>query len=390
MTRCLKLTLVSLSFFATTQGVWAQGLAGEWGGLKPALADRGLDLSVEYTGDFVANLAGGLEQKSGYLGNLDLKLGWDLEKSLQWTGWRLDLYALGTYGAKPTEFVGDFMASSNIEAPDAFKLYEANVTKSFGSTFALTFGLVDLNAHYYVTDSSALFRGSPFGISPTLSQTGENGPSIFPNLSVALHTRYESEAGFYFMQGVFNATSGVPGRERGTHVTWAPRNGYLLIAESGYEVGEESAPSKYALGLWSYSNAVARLEVPAEEALNWGGYALLDHAFSPRLSAFLRYGWAAPRVNTVDHAFETGATYEGLVPGRDEDVLGLGVAWAGASSAARSLGTGSSETSLEIAYRAEILEGLALTPDFQLSLDPGFNSAVDTAWIASLRLEMAL
>ena len=45
-------------------------------------------------------------------------------------------------------------------------------------------GRYDLNSEFYRLQSASLFLNSSFGIGPEFSQSGLEGPSIFPNTSV--------------------------------------------------------------------------------------------------------------------------------------------------------------------------------------------------------------
>ncbi len=50
----------------TPVGKYASTLSGDWGGLRDRLFDRGLDLSLAYTGESAANPVGGREQGVRY------------------------------------------------------------------------------------------------------------------------------------------------------------------------------------------------------------------------------------------------------------------------------------------------------------------------------------
>ena len=80
------------------------------------------------------------------------------------------------------EFVGDLHGVNNIEAPDAWHLYEFWSEFSFGgrANTSLRMGLLDINADFDTPVTSGLFVGSPHGIGTEFSQTGGNGPSVWP------------------------------------------------------------------------------------------------------------------------------------------------------------------------------------------------------------------
>ncbi len=85
-------------------------------------------------------------------------------------------------GGLSDRFVGDSFAVSNIDAPKASRLFEAGAAWGFGEDgeHGVRVGLLDLNAEFDASDPRGLFINSVFGIGQDFSQSGENGPSIFP------------------------------------------------------------------------------------------------------------------------------------------------------------------------------------------------------------------
>ncbi|MCB0413636.1 MAG: carbohydrate porin [Bdellovibrionales bacterium] len=210
------------------------GWSPSWRNYRSKLEEKGYSLNISYKGDYVSNLNGGIEQRSSYLGNLDITADFDLEKLWGAKGLTFSVYGLGNHGGNPTEFIGDSFATSNIEAPETFKIYEVYFQQGFGETSFLVFGLRDLNADFYALDEANILINSAFGISPTLSQTGIQGPSIFPQASVALEYKYGSSQGVYFQSGIFNAQAGKLGLSHGTQINLEDKEGYLYLGEIGY------------------------------------------------------------------------------------------------------------------------------------------------------------
>ena len=365
-----------------------KNLLGALGGVRAALESVGASLEIAYKLDLVGNIAGGVERKFGLLGNLDVKSDVDFEKSFGVKGLVLHLYGLGNHGSKPTEFVGDLQGTSNIEAPSTFKLYEAYLRKDFDGKFQVSFGLTDLNSLFYSTPRSGMFRGSAFGVGPTISQTGPNGPSIFPSAAMALVTSYKAESSFYLLNGTFNAVAGDPDRPHGTHVTWKPGQGYLFIVEAGWAKDDGANSYKYSAGTWTYTDRTNVLDSSRDPKKNWGAYFFIDHKLTESLGVFARFGYADPQMNTIGHDFQIGVVSQGPMSGRADDVLGLGLAVAKSGADAVKLnGLLSAESVLELSYRMDFGRGMALTPDFQYVIHPSLVSAVANASVVSLRAE---
>lgn len=69
--------------------------------------------------------------------------------------------------------------------------------------------------------------------------------------------------------------------------------------------------------------------------------------------------------SSIGDSFVAGAKYAGLWPGRDEDVLGVGVAWSELFQ-----GGTNQETVIEIFYKGQLTPRLSLQPDLQYIASP--------------------
>src|SRR6266481_5946400 len=138
-----------------------------------------------YDGEAVSDMSGGLRRGATYLGILNLHLTVDAQRLVGWPGATVFLYGLGIHGGHPSTFVGDAQGVSNIEAPAGWRLEEAWVQQNlFGHRFSVLFGQYDLNSEFYRLQSVSLLLNSSFGIGTELSQSGQEGPSVFPYTSV--------------------------------------------------------------------------------------------------------------------------------------------------------------------------------------------------------------
>lgn len=107
------------------EGEEQTALFGDWGGKKSALEESGLAIESILTTDVISNVSGGVKRRTVVEGNFDLTASLDTEKAELWQGGTVFLYVLGNFGEAATEIVGDTQATSNIEAPETIKLYEA-------------------------------------------------------------------------------------------------------------------------------------------------------------------------------------------------------------------------------------------------------------------------
>lgn len=363
------------------------GLLGTWGGAKPWLAKKGIRTGVVLKTDLVRVFSGGNEQRGANQSHLDLYLGFDLQTLTGLKGTSLNLHGIGDYGDRISPKVGDTQGTSNIDAPSTGKLFEIYLEQKLDDRLAVQLGTRDLNTEFLVTDSSADFLNGSFGVTKTLSQTGVNGPSIFPNSSLAMLMKYEAPTGVYSRNGIFNAQAGDPSNPWGTQITNSPDVGFLGIQEIGFKGEEGSRLRKFGVGIWAYTKAVRALKPDKSERTNWGHYVILDYGLTSKLSIFARAGWAEPIVNNFAFSAEYGLLYSGLFAA--SDALGLASATAQSSQDFIALnGLDAAETTIEFFYRVSLWDGVRIKPDYQYVVDPAANPAIANASVGTLRAEI--
>ena len=396
-------------FAASVEATESPFSGGESGGSCGSALEQGLDLQLVYTGE-QAWVRGGKDNGSTYLDNVDLTVAVDLDKLLGQRGAEVFVYVLGNQGGSPTKFAGDWQVVSNIDAPDTWKLYELWYQRRWSEDrYSLKAGLYDLNTEFDAMDTAGLFLNSAFGIGSDISQTGVNGPSIFPTTSLALRGRAELGAQLYAQAAMLDGVPGDPERPHGTRIELDRDDGLLAVGEVGY-LHEPAAPQegsyrKFALGAWRYTAAVTEdaFGSPLRHEENSGIYVLAEGALlvepedpSQGLSAFLRYGVADQRINRIDAFMSGGMVYSGLLPGREGDRAGIAFAHARNSeryrqaSAAAGAPMDSHETVVELSYRAPVRGWLTLQCDYQYVINPGTDPQLGDAQVYSLRFEIAL
>ena len=130
------------------------------------------------------------------------------------------------------------------------------------------------------------------------------------------------------------------------------------------------------------------------QAVSHGAYVLADRTFNSHFSAFIRHGIASPQVNRFSQCTSVGTALK-LVPGRDDDRLGLGYARAvnGHTYAKLIEDSGQrsthAEEAYELTYRIEAAKGLAIQPDLQRIIHPDTNIELPAITTASIRIELS-
>jgi porin len=319
-----------------------------------------------YLGDSVTNLSGGLQKETVYLGAYGINF---LLEPETWTGGTVYLNGLGMHGQNPTEFVGDAQTTSNIEASaDTFKLYEAWIQQEFSfekASLSLKAGLYDLNSEFYATPTALIFLNSSFGVGKELSQTGVNGPSIFPTTAPALRARVLSPEGYFIQAAVLDAVAGDPENPYGTQVRINANEGLLNVSELGYsDQKAEGQILNYGVGFWNYTKLSSN-----------GWYFHLSGSLSQDLQAFFRYGRASTETNRFDSNLSTGLTFKSF---------GLAV------STVEDKESHQRESAYELTYKYSINEETYLQPDLQYIANPNANSEISHAWVGTLRFRIGI
>ncbi|WP_144039849.1 carbohydrate porin [Novosphingobium sp. TH158] len=329
-----------------------------------------------------------------------LSLGLDLEAAAGWQGARLQVQAIAATGGTPNALAGTLQGISNIEVEDArlrvFQLYLEQQLP--GLPASLRLGFSDLNEEFYVTDSSGLLMAPAFGIGTEFSATGPGGPSIFPSSALALRLKVEPSTASYVMLAAYNAEAGVIGDAGGVRPLL--REGALLVGEVGW-----TGQGKLALGAWSYSRRQPDLRdvTPAGEPVArraFGGYVLAERRVAGDdergLTLFFRGGLTDGRTTPYTGSWQAGFLASGVIAGRPDSQVSLGVnqAWLSqryrlnAADAGDSLR--SAETGLELTYSDKLAPWLTVQPDIQYVRNVLRGPAGRDALVLSLRLTAAI
>ena len=448
------------------QSMWEREYAtGDWGGLRTALADRGVIFNFTYTADPIGVVSGGIKRGVLYNGILDLGTDIDLEKLVGWKGGHFYINGFHPHGENGSaNYVGDIGTFSNIEDYDTYRLYEMWVEQSFfDNRFSLRVGQITFDSEFAVLDAyGGLFVQSGFGVPEAFSA---NLPlPVFPNAAPGIRLRIEPVKGFAMQAAVFdgnvapgltsdplpNAAVSTEFNRHGTHWALRPDEGALFVGEMSYrfnQVSEEElsatrtsadarplgAPAarvvpqrglagSYEAGFLYHTDSFADIYdvtladigsslSPAESRSRGANYAIYLNIEQEvwrepgsevqGLGAFAHAAWMPPNRNTIEFSVEGGLYYRGAIPGRDDDALGLGVAYlrisdqvASAVTAANqhdhtSLSRPDFEATIELVYRYQVAPWCSIQPHAQYVIRPGGTKDHDNALILGVRTNIA-
>jgi porin len=356
-------------------------------------------VDAAYTGEIRQVARGGLSKGSRYLDNFDLMVTIDGKAFGAKNG---TLFLYGLYNNNTTfsdTLAGDAQVVSNIDTEKHFRLEEAWYEHRFlENTASLKMGLIDLNSEFDAKNIGALFLNSSHGIGPDFSQTGENGPSIFPATSMAVRADWAFNDNYLVRVGVFDAVPQDPTNQRRMKLSW--NEGTLVVAE--LERNSESGV-RFAIGGWHYTSRFDAI-LPGSNGKVAGNNGLYSFIEAPLyeepgggergLDAFVRIGFANAKINQFGSFWSAGFNYRGLFPGRTDDLLGLAFAYAANGSdfkeSTRLAGgvARSAETNIELTYRAQLADWIVVQPDIQYIINPGGTGALKNALVLGLRFEV--
>ena len=357
--------------------------------LTPALAradEHKPSVAIRYTTDIIGNVTGGERRDAHWIGRLDL----DLDSGTGLLGIdgahaHADIFLLHG-GGFSDRVVGDAQVVSNVDAPHAIRPFEAWIEAPLGGGVRAKAGLIDLNSEFDLQSVGALFLNSSVGIAPDYSQSGLNGPSIFPITSPGLLVAIEKPR-WTLRMAAFDALPGDPDHPHRTLPGPFFRGGALLAIEGDVRIG---AGGELQAGAWVYTDRFDRLDGMGH-GRSAGAYVQYEQTLAGNeekgmLRGWVRAGRATSDVNQI--GIYAGG---GLSWGTKDRDYGIAIAHARLGDPALQAFAlaltprGRAETTLELTARRRLAHWLVVQPDVQYVRHPSWG-AVPDALVVGLRL----
>lgn len=410
--RCAHLPVAILALCALTLPASAQ-VAGEGipdpsiatslppeladpGGVRAVLARRGVTFGINYIGEVFGTASGGFERRGYYDGRLEVAVSADLERLLGWRG--LSFFANGyqIHGESITgDSLGVLMTTTSLEAAPATRMLELWFEQRLmDDRMSVRFGQQAVDSEFILSEGGMAFVNATWGwASISAVDTIKGGPA-YPLSAPGVRVAFDPNEHLRLMAGVFNgdpAPDCAPDEDPqacNAHGLEFPVDGPALwMFEGAYRYTLGGLPGTVKLGGWLQEGEFAHLHTGAILDGAHGLYAILDQMIYKSgegggISVFARVIGAPEDRSPADIYWEGGVTFSGLIPSRPDDVLGIGFARTGLSDDASAAQVDSGETVimdyealLEVSYRAQIVPGFFIQPDFQYFWHPGGNVA---------------
>ncbi|MGI4796986.1 MAG: carbohydrate porin, partial [Janthinobacterium lividum] len=392
------------------------GPAGDPGGLRAALATRGVTYTLIGIGEALGNPTGGARTGIIGEGRLDLQVNVDLKAALGLDGATLHANAYKIFGDGLSR--GDLFnlsLASGIEALPSTRLYEAWFEQSvLDGRVAMKVGQIGADTEFLVSQYAGLFINSTYGWPNITGYDLPSGGPAYPLAAPGLRLKLAPDAHWTLLAAAFDGdaagaarfgAAANPQKLDPTGTSFRVTDRPFTIAEVAYAYGDKDGrllPGLVKLGGWEhFGSFAATIPTAAGSALgsgtgnlrgNDGIYGMVDQMVyrlpgseDGAVGVFARLSGAPGDRNLVSFYADAGVTGKGLIPGRPDDSAGLSFAYTRISAAARrtdrleeaALGVPypirSSETLFEATYQAQLVPGFTLQPDVQYVVRPGGN-----------------
>ncbi len=390
--------------------LWSRDtLTNGFGGLADTWADSGVEVGLSWTNVYQANVKGGLStnQRQGrHTGSYDLEIGADLQKLWGMEGASLLVHAEGSWSRMDideTSIDSVFGVNGDGAGRRAMDVTEVWYEQAmFDETLRFRCGKLDFGGGFECRGCPVSFDGSAYANDETaqfLNNALVNNPTIpMPDVGLGAVLYWNPIEWWYASIGAADAQA--DGRETGFRTTFTGEDYFFIAVETGVapvlDNGNGPMPGAYRIGVWNDAQDKERFSDSTIERDDVGFYISADQMVyketegeedSQGLGLFTRYGMADKKVNDIADFWSMGMQYQGLIEGRDDDVLGLGYA-----KGILSVEAGFDavhESVFEVYYNAQIAPWISLSPSIQFVDNPGGDNAVDDAVVIGLRAQGA-
>jgi porin len=372
----------------------AAGNCSDW---RTHFEDSGIEIGGGYTLDWGAPLSGGSRRRDAMSSLLDVNVAFDLETllGLRRTIAYVDAYAI--FGTNLSRDVGDAQGLSNIQGTDVEQIAEVWLETWLGDEFRLKVGKVDFNSEFAFQEIGGDFVNSTAAITPTIVSY-----PTYPNPATSINLFWQPEETWYVGGAVYDgaAADGIATGKRGPKTFFRDNesDAWFLATEGGYAWagGESWGSGRVALGTWYHTARFTTFDGDTDRGTA-GLYATFEQQVwrenptdaedTQGFGVFVMVGTADQDVSAIANTVAAGAIWNGVVPGRDRDGIGLAILHADLSDDGAA-GTPLDETAWELLYRCQLTPAISLKPDLQFIQNAGGADGADDVFVAMLRFEV--
>jgi porin len=413
----------------TSERFWTRDfLTGNWGGFRDELYKNGIDITLAQFIEGYANIDGGKEQVSAYNGVSVISFDFYTGGLKLWQGGQVHLTTSWLEGGASVgrDFVGALNSVYFSDPPTSnYRLFELWYGQKFlDNKLEVRLGKIYGFVKNAASQPSSVFTNGSFHYPTYLGSTPSYGlANVYASAPFGVQILYEPTKQFFiysnFADG-FDDPSGGYDNRYGIKLGLSEKEGMEGIVEVGYKLNQQKGstglPGVYRGGVQFHTGefydnrlntngaSLAFGGTPKTQGGNYGFYLMGEQMLwresaNPKdrtqgLTGFLKATFTPPEnINTVSMNLAGGLVYEGLIPGRDRDLFGIGVTYSQISDGLRQLDRDrqqlgqtsvvrDGETVIEVLYAAEIAPWWVLVGSLQKILHPsGYSTTPDATVI---------
>ena len=393
-------------------------LLGDAGGARAWLGRKGIRFNLQDVEEIWGLATGGMHPGPTYDGMTAATLVLETRRAFGWHDGLLNISAIQVRGRSLAgERLGSLNPVSGYDAGRTTRLFELWYGQGFfGNRLDIRVGTIDLDTEFLVSQNASLFLNASFGWPLSTSSNLYSGGPSWPFSAVGTRIKWSPAYPLVLMLAITddNPTKGPfysqlsPTRMDPSGTSFSTSGGTLFLGEAQLWVdAAQSLSGKDAPalpGTWKigglydtghfpdprYDSRGGFLAspdssgIPAYHRGNWLGYIVLDQTLwrtvqgpSKAINTFVRATIASGTRNRFTNEVEAGLTFQGFVPSRPNDVVGVGwgTSFYGhrardnvkdtirlADSSARLLVP---EDHIELTWQIPVRDYLTVQPDFQ-------------------------
>lgn len=374
---------------------WIEGdkATGDWGGLRSKLEEHGVTIEGTYYNGNWLNLRGGADSSTHLrsLGVIDTAITLDTEKMGLWSGGKFVTRFQNKHGMGGTkDYVGDFQLLDTYDVHRFGHISEYYYQQSlFDDKFSMKVGKQEANFDFCALTSGFNFANASWSFMPTIPL-----PS-YPNPAMGIMAKVQPTEWLSFKSGWYDGEG--KGGETGFNSLDARRKSFF-IEELGLQPNIKGHQGNYFIGYYLHTGHVEEMTDASDprtfaQTNGWymGAEQMVykenkDSEDTQGLTLLGQFGWKPHDRSEVSRYWSLGTQYQGLIPGRDNDLIGFSTANAGFSSRLKGMaddGRYGAESVLEFYYKVQLTPWLAVQPDMQVIMHP--NGQERSAFVMGLR-----
>lgn len=390
---------------STPVSIWTYPtLTGDWGGLRTRLADEGITFNAQYAAEVWSNVTGGEKTGTVYTGLMSLQGNVDLQKLVGWQGASVSTrwYWLSGQDISMTDLGNNIFTVSNIAGFNTFRMSEFWFQQNFlNNWISIRMGQLAADSQFGVSTYETVFLNGTFAWSPDLSTNVPNGGPAYPMGAPAVQLALTPLTWLTYQGAVFQGNVFAQDvNQHGFRWNLSPSNGYFsiheLILRTNQAARANGLPGEFKIGGW-FDTAPAP-DASNTQPWNYGLYFIADQMLyrvpqpgsvpviansgqqtaassltDKGLGIFAYIGLAPRNSNVINFYVDGGLNYKGLIPTRDNDVLGAGFAYGHLNNNPQGNNGRSDlgyEMLLEATYQIVLTPWLSFQPDLQYVMQP--------------------